>query len=110
MLERIGWEPLEGHRAKARVTILYWIVHNLVDIPVANHLTQAPTSGSFKFHSHRFWGYQHAFFSDSVCLWETTCPLIYVVDSAQVAKLHVLKTAKNYFIYIVTSSIVFVWF
>ena len=47
MLERIGWEPLEGHRAKARVTILYWIVHNLVDIPVANHLTQSPTSGSF---------------------------------------------------------------
>ena len=49
MLERIGWEPLEGHRAKARVTILYWIVHNLVDIPVANHLTQAPTSEASSF-------------------------------------------------------------
>ena len=49
MLERIGWEPLEGHRAKARVTILYWIVHNLVDIQVANHLTQAPTSEASSF-------------------------------------------------------------
>ena len=49
MLEQIGWEPLEGHRAKARVTILYWIVHNLVGIPVANHLTQAPTSEASSF-------------------------------------------------------------
>ena len=39
-------------------------------------------------------GYQHAFFRDSVGLWGTTCPVIYVVDSDQVAKFHVLKTAQ----------------
>ena len=82
MLERIGWEPLEGHRAKARVTILYWIVHRKLQVSYAHIL-----------------GYQHAFFPDSVGMWGTTCPVIYVVDSDQVAKLHVLKTAPNSYIY-----------
>ena len=54
MEQIIYWEPLEERRTKARITILYGIVHNLVDIPVSDHLAQAPTSrraGGFKFHA-----------------------------------------------------------
>ena len=74
MLEQIGWEHLEERRAKARVIILHWIVHNFVDIPVSEHLTQAPTSritGSFKCHVPytRTLEYQHAFFTDSLSMW-----------------------------------------
>ena len=90
------------------MTILYWIVHNLVDIPVSDHLTQAPTSrraGSFTFHAPytQIVGYQHAFFLDSVGMWnnlpsdlvEAVC-LDFFKD--QLAKLYVLKTAPNYYI------------
>ena len=103
-------------RAKARVTIMYWIVHNLVDIPVSDHLTQAPTSrrtGGFKFHApytHTL-GYQHAFFTDSVGMWNNLPSA--VMEAArldlfkdQLAKLHVLKTAPNSQTCIVTSSII----
>ena len=37
-------------------------------------------------------------------MWGTTCPVIYVVDSDQVAKLHLLKTAPNSYIYSIQSS------
>ena len=44
MLKNIGWEQLEERRAKSRVTMLYRIVNDLVDIPATDYLLQAPTT------------------------------------------------------------------
>ena len=43
MLKNIGWEQLEERRAKSRVTMLYRIINDLVDIP-DDHLLQTPTT------------------------------------------------------------------
>ena len=87
---------------------LYCIVHNLVDIPVSDHLTQAPTSrrvGSFKFHAPytRTLEYQYVFFFDSVDMWNNLPSDVVEAASLglfkdQLAKLHVLKTAPNSYI------------
>ena len=107
MLERIGWEPLEGHRAKARVTILYWIVLNLVDIPVANHLTQAPTSGSFKFHTHRFWG--TSMLSSLTVTVGNNLPSD-ICSGLRSSRQTSRPKHSSKFLYIVTSSMVFIRF
>ena len=44
MLKNIGWEQLEERYAKSRVTMLYRIVNNVVDIPATDYLLQAPTT------------------------------------------------------------------
>ena len=44
MLKTLGWEPLEERRTKARITMMYRIVHVLVDILASDHIMQAPAS------------------------------------------------------------------
>ena len=44
MLKNIGWEQLEERPAKSRVTMLYRIVNDLVDIPATDYLLHAPTT------------------------------------------------------------------
>ena len=44
ILKTLGWEPLAERRAKARITLMYRIVHGLVDILASDHIIQAPAS------------------------------------------------------------------
>ena len=44
ILKTLGWEPLAVRRAKARITMMYRIVHGLVDILASDHIIQAPAS------------------------------------------------------------------
>ena len=44
ILKTLGWEPLAERHAKARITMMYRIVHGLVDILASDHIIQAPAS------------------------------------------------------------------
>ena len=44
ILETLGWEPLAERRAKARITMMYRIVHGIVDILSSDHMIQAHAS------------------------------------------------------------------
>ena len=43
MLENLSLETLETRRTKSHLTMLFKIIHGLVDIPAADHLTPAST-------------------------------------------------------------------
>ena len=60
ILKTLGWEPLAERRAKAHITMMYRIVHGLVDILALDHIIQVPASrrnGNAKFrdHTRRLW-------------------------------------------------------
>ena len=44
MLKTLGWEPLTECCTKARITMMYRIVHGRVDILASDHIIQAPAS------------------------------------------------------------------
>ena len=68
MLKNIGWEQLEERHAKSRVTMLHRIVNDLVDIPAADYLLQAPTTRKNSDAMFRV-PYTRTFFPDSTRLW-----------------------------------------
>ena len=43
MLEDLNWDTLETSRAKSQVTIMFSIIHGLVDIPADDFVTPAST-------------------------------------------------------------------
>ena len=55
ILKTLGWEPLVERRAKARITMMYRIVHGLVDILALDHIIQAPAMPSSAYHTRRLW-------------------------------------------------------
>ena len=70
----IGWEPLVERRAKARITMMYRIVHGLVDILASDHIIQVPASrmngnAQFRVPYAQTLAYQRGFFPDGTCLW-----------------------------------------
>ena len=77
MIEHLEWESLEARRAKHQLTMLFKIIHDLVDIPANGYLTpasnrtrsqhslkfrQIPTSSDY---------YKFSFFPRSVCHWNS---------------------------------------
>ena len=53
MLERLEWETLETRHAKYQLTMMFKIIHGLVDIPADDNLTAASTR-TRAHHSHKF--------------------------------------------------------
>ena len=53
MLDQLGWESLDTRRSKLQLTMLYKIVHDLIDILAAEYLTPS-TSRTRASHSHKF--------------------------------------------------------
>ena len=43
MLENLNWETLETRRTKSQLTMMFKILHGLVDIPADDYLTPAST-------------------------------------------------------------------
>ena len=43
MIDHLEWETLESRRTKNQITMLFKILHGLVDIPAADYLTPANT-------------------------------------------------------------------
>ena len=74
ILKTLGWEPLAERRAKARITMMYRIVHGLVDILTLEHIIQAPTSrrngnAQFRVPYAPTLAYQRGIFPDGTRLW-----------------------------------------
>ena len=74
MIADIGWDTLQKRRDLARLSIMYRIVHNLVDIPVEPYLT--PSTSMTRGHDSRFHQirttnntYQQSFFPRTIVLW-----------------------------------------
>ena len=74
ILKTLGWEPLAERRAKARITMMYRIVHGLVDILALNHIIQAPASrrngnAQFRVPYAPTLAYQRGIFPNGTRLW-----------------------------------------
>ena len=74
ILKTLGWEPLAERRAKARITMMYIIVHGLVDILALDHIIQAPASRrngnvQFRVPYAPTLAYQRGIFTDGTRLW-----------------------------------------
>ena len=74
MISTLGWVTLQKRRDLARLSMMYCIVHHLVDIPVEPYLT--PLTGMTRGHDSRFFQkrtsnttYQQSFFPRMVILW-----------------------------------------
>ena len=73
MMEKLGWQTLQQRRDYARLTMMYRIVHQLVDIPTEPYLT--PLTGKTRGNDSRFrqiqtsyTGYQYSFFPRMIIL------------------------------------------
>ena len=76
MLETLNWDTLERRRDQARLTMMYRIVHQLVDIPAETYLTPSSQTGRTRGHDTRFQqiqtcfaGYQNNFIPCTIVLW-----------------------------------------
>jgi hypothetical protein len=70
MLSDLEWTSLAERRAKAKVTMMYKIVNQLVDIPANLHLRPSPRfDHKFVLPFARINSYQRSFFVDGVRLW-----------------------------------------
>ena len=74
MISTLGWDTLQKRRDLARLSMMYRIVHHLVDIPVEPYLT--PLTSMTRGHDPRFFQiqtsnttYQQSFFPRTVILW-----------------------------------------
>ena len=77
MIANLGWDTLQKRRDLARLSMMYRIVHELVDIPVEPYLT--PSTSMTTGHDSRFQQirtsnatYQHSFFPGTIVLWNQT--------------------------------------
>ena len=73
MLQDLQWPLLVERRAQARATMMFRIIHGLVDVPTTYLI---PTVGVVRGHDQRFLVpfartlvYQRSFFPDSIRLW-----------------------------------------
>ena len=74
MLDRLGWESLEQRRQKAKVVMMYRIVHSLIAIPSAPLLQ--PLVAATRGHSYRYrtpytrtTTYRESFYPSGIRLW-----------------------------------------
>ena len=69
MIPTLGCDTLQKRRDLARLSMMYRIVHHLVDIPVEPYLT--PSTSMTKGHDSGFFHttYQQSFFTRTVILW-----------------------------------------
>ena len=77
MLDHLEWESLEARRTKCQLTMMFKIIHDLVDIPQEEYLTPASKRTRTR-HSHKFRQipassdyYLNSFFPKTVRLWNS---------------------------------------
>ena len=74
MIADFGWDTLQKRRDLARLSMMYRIVHNLVDIPVEPYLTPSTSmTRGYDSHFHQIRTtnntYQQSFFPRTIVLW-----------------------------------------
>ena len=87
MLTNIDWDTLQERRDLARLSMMYHIVHGLVDIPAESYLT--PSTSTTRGHNFGFRQirtsnstYQQSFFPEDHCTVEPTPPDCHEPDNA----------------------------
>ena len=77
VLDHLDWESLEARRAKTQLTMLFKIIHGLVDIPAEDYLVPASTRTRSQ-HSLKFLQipvssncYKFSFFPRTICRWNS---------------------------------------
>ena len=77
MLDHLDWESLEARRAKTQLTMLFKIIHGLVDIRAEDYLVPASTRTRSQ-HSLKFLQipvssdyYKFSFFPRTICRWNS---------------------------------------
>ena len=75
MMANLGWDTLQKRRDLARLSLMYRIVHELVDIPVEPYLiplTSLTRGHDSRFHQIRTSNttYQYSFFPRTIILWK----------------------------------------
>lgn len=86
MLKPLGWATLQERRTRARVTMMYKIVHGHVDIPQHPHLVPnlRSTRGNimkFLVPKTRIAAYHHSFFPSTIRLWNTLTSVVVQAQS-----------------------------
>ena len=76
MLQSLGWDTLAERRAKSRATMMYRMRHDLVDIPIDDHLTRLSTrtrgnSDKFRVPYARTLAAKHSFLPDVARIWNS---------------------------------------
>ena len=77
MIDHLNWESLEQRRQKARVIMLYNIIHNEVDINPQSYLkkqertTRSAHPYQFQTYSPTTDYFKYSFFPQTVCIWNS---------------------------------------
>ena len=76
LLKELNWGTLQARRQKARLIMFYKAIHNLVDLPLPNHLIPLPAKTTRQYHTKRYYvlnantnSYKRTFFPGTVQMW-----------------------------------------
>lgn len=101
MLKQLHWTPLEVRRDNAKLTMMYRIVNNLVDIPPTPYLNK--TSLSTRGHSERFLIphtrtsiYRHSYLPSAIRQWNRLPGSMVAADSLDSFKTQLLSSCPSY--------------
>ncbi|XP_072014938.1 uncharacterized protein [Amphiura filiformis] len=96
-LQDLGWQPLEDRRRAARLTLMYKITNNEVDIPSDHYLTPVTrpsrrnNSKSFLQHQKRLSSHNKSFFPRTIIDWNSLQEDIVKAPSVQAFKNHLYQ-------------------
>ena len=92
MLNQLGWQSLRERRAQAKVTMMYKIIHQTVDVTS----TALSKTVGVRGHSHRYLVpfartliYQKSFFPDTIRLWNSLPPAVVTCTDIEAFRLQV---------------------
>ena len=104
MLKDIGWDTLEIRRKKARLTMMYKMSHNLLDMNLEDHLiphteTRKRSSHSFKFRVPRIKKdvYKFSYFPKTIKEWNELPENVVISDSVELFKICYVCLINNGF-------------
>ena len=77
MLSKLGWQPLEERRRTARLSLMFKISHNIVEVPASDFLIQADSRTrnselTYKHFTTHCEQYKNSFFPRTVPEWNKT--------------------------------------
>ena len=108
MLSRVGWKSLQQHRAILKVTMMFWIVNHLIDIP-----DQLIPSRSFTKEITTLvlssWTtlQKDSYLPDTICLWNQLPEQVVDSPSINVFKTESLACDINYSVNSIPASAIF---
>ena len=104
MMEDLGWSTLQDRRQSSRITLLYKIVNNLVEVPSAYHPVPNSNSRASRGHSQQYRrhqtevdAYKYSFLPRTIADWNNLPPEVVSADSLESLKMRL--TTHQYWYY-----------